>query len=63
MVQIPSSLCCSNQKQNLQILQNQLLYALKFTIMELKIPLPMQRNCRRAVRARGKPHGTDRENY
>ena len=63
MVQIPSSLCCSNQKQNLQILQNHLLYALKFTIMELKIPLPMQRNCRRAVRARGKPHGTDMENY
>ena len=40
-----------------------MLYALKFTIMELKIPLPMQRNCRRAVRARGKPHGTDMENY
>ena len=31
--------------------------------MELKIPVPMQRNCERAVRARGKPHRTDMENY
>ena len=55
-------LICSNREQICKFFEKHLLYRLKFTIIEPKIPLHAQRNRQWAVRARRKPHRTAMEN-